>query len=114
MDILIVDDEKDICQMMKLKLMKHDHKVTAVHTVSAASQLLTDHTCDLAFLDIHLPDGTGFDLLERFPKLAPKTVMMSAFEGKEEVSALQDMGVANYLKKPFMMARVLELVHQNT
>ncbi len=68
MRILIVDDESSARSILERKLASYEgiiSKIDQADGVKNALQALSDAEYDLIFLDIQMPDGTGFDLLEQ-------------------------------------------------
>lgn len=63
--LLIVEDDEQLRANLKLLLASHQHEIVAVGTIDAALRELTTSTFDCMVTDLALPDGTGYDLLER-------------------------------------------------
>ena len=59
MQILVVDDEKDIVELISLNLKREGHKVIAAHTGEEALELIKAHRPDLIVLDLLLPGIQG-------------------------------------------------------
>lgn len=62
--LLIVDDEKSICQMLEIAFRKQGHLVETVSTGQAAKKKVESQVYDLIISDIRMPDLSGIDLLE--------------------------------------------------
>jgi DNA-binding NtrC family response regulator len=62
--LLIVDDEKSICQMLEIAFRKQGHLVETVSTGQAAKKKIESQVYDLIISDIRMPDLSGIDLLE--------------------------------------------------
>jgi two-component system, NtrC family, response regulator PilR len=62
--LLIVDDEKSICQMLEIAFRKQAHSVETVSTGQAAKEKIESQGYDLIICDIRMPDLSGIDLLE--------------------------------------------------
>ena len=62
--LLIVDDEKSICQMLEIAFRKQAHVVETVSTGQAAKEKIESQGYDLIISDIRMPDLSGIDLLE--------------------------------------------------
>ena len=68
---LIIDDEADARDLMKLYCAEHQDKLVVVGEAASVQEAISAvNICkpDLVFLDIHLKDGTGFDILDALPK----------------------------------------------
>jgi two-component system response regulator PilR (NtrC family) len=64
--LLIVDDEKSLCQMLEIVFRKDGHQVETVSTGQAAKKKLESQVYDLIISDIRMPDLSGIELLEFF------------------------------------------------
>ena len=79
--VLIIDDEVDLCVLMKKYLQDKDYEVHIAHTLSEGMDRLQDDTPDYLFIDYNLPDGLGWDKLPDMYKKYPKVHfhLISAF-----------------------------------
>ena len=79
--ILIIDDEVDLCLMIKQFLTKRNYEVHMAHTLTDGFNYLKTLTPDALILDNNLPDGMGWDIaesiLEKYPRI--KITLISAF-----------------------------------
>jgi two-component system response regulator PilR (NtrC family) len=64
--LLIVDDEKSLCQMLEIVFRKEGHLVETVSSGQAAKKKIETQVYDLIISDIRMPDLSGIDLLEFF------------------------------------------------
>ncbi len=104
--ILIIDDEPDICQLLQLSLTKHGYKVKYVHALKDGLLFLRQQTPDILFLDIHLPDGSGLDILPQIKAEYPDlpVISISAYDnGMEKQKALTSGGPI-FCRNPLMWA----------
>jgi two-component system response regulator PilR (NtrC family) len=62
--LLIVDDEKSICQMLEIAFRKDGHTVETVSNSSSAKKKIESQAFDLIISDIRMPDVSGIELLE--------------------------------------------------
>ncbi len=106
--ILIVDDEVDICFLLAAMLQRMGHATTYVHQLADGKQCLQRQLFDTVFLDLNLPDGIGFDLLPIIKGQAPKTnvIMISAFDGSSERRYATEQGADFFIGKPFTRSSV--------
>ena len=107
--ILIVDDEKPICDLIDLNLSAAGYQCTAVQDgVSAIELIEKDRDAfDLVLLDIMLPGADGYDVMEYIRPLEVPVIFITAkHEVKDRVKGLK-LGADDYLVKPF---DVVELV----
>ena len=114
-NILIVDDEDLIRYSLSSALSRND---TFVKTASCGKDALTEigrNLYNLCFLDIHLPDADGLDLMKTFQAISPATkiVIMSASEIDDEELGNIRMNAWHFLPKPFELEDVQSLVKRN-
>ena len=109
--ILIVDDEKNIREVIKEYSILEGYEVKEADNGSKALELLNNNKFDLMILDIMMPIMDGFTLLNSIPKEKRiPTIILSARD--DEIDKLEgfDRGIDDYLCKPFspreLMARV--------
>jgi DNA-binding NtrC family response regulator len=100
---LLVDDDKNIRQMLKASLLSMDCEVTTADSAEEASKLLATEAFEFLLTDFKLGGATGLELLKGARRLEspPVTVVMTAFASFENaVNAIRD-GAFDYLPKPF-------------
>lgn len=100
--ILIVDDEEVIRQIISWTLRKAGFDVTAATEGSEALRLLNSSTYDLVYLDIHMPEMNGLEILEEIRKRHPDFPVV-LFTGEASLNtAIQAvrLGANDYLIKP--------------
>lgn len=108
MNILIVDDEKEIADLVEVYLQNEGFSVTKAFSGKEASEYIEKTDFDLAILDVMLPDIDGFALCEKIrrSKTYP-VIMLTAKTGfSDRISGLS-LGADDYVTKPF---NPLELV----
>ncbi len=105
--ILIVDDEKPICDLIDLNLSAAGYHCTSVQDGIAALDLIEEKTFDLILLDVMLPGVDGYDIMEYIRPLKIPVIFITArYEVRDRVKGLR-LGADDYLVKPF---DVVELV----
>lgn len=105
--ILIVDDEKPICDLIDLNLSASGYHCTSVQNGLDAIDLIEEEIFDLILLDIMLPGADGYDVIEYIRPLKIPVIFITAkHEVKDRVKGLK-LGADDYLVKPF---DVVELV----
>ena len=62
--LMVVEDDERLSVSMGRFLAQHGFQVRLAHTEAAALELLEEGPPDAAILDVHLPDGSGLDVLE--------------------------------------------------
>jgi len=110
--ILLVEDDVTFSNMLKHFLERHQYTVEVSYTIKNATTLLKEHTYNLIFTDLRLPDGNGIDLL-KLSKDNNSNIPVVLMTGYAEVStAVQAMkqGAFDYISKPFNPDEVLEVI----
>ncbi len=106
MRCLVVDDEPLALDIVVTYLRQLNvRSVLTAHNAVEAFQQLQQHPVDLLFLDIHMPQLTGFDLLKSMPR-RPLIVITTAF--RDYAVEGFEWEVLDYLVKPFSFARFLQ------
>jgi len=98
---LIVEDDEDSAKMIAALVAREGHTVMCAHAIAAARRLIAMQRPDLLLLDLHLPDGNGFDLLDD-PQIVSDTmlVLMTGQASLETSIRALRLGAADYLVKP--------------
>ncbi|MDU5099873.1 response regulator transcription factor [Peptoniphilus grossensis] len=102
--LLLVDDEDYLITSMYkfLKNKGYDNVMTAKN-IKEASFKLKNNKVDLMILDIMLPDGSGFDLLEKLrEKSTLPVIILSALSGIDDKKVGFNLEVDDYIVKPFL------------
>ena len=108
MNILVVDDEKEIADVVELYLQNDQYKVFKFYNGQDALDCINSMKIDLAILDIMLPDIDGFQILKQIrQKYTFPVIMLTAkTEYMDKITGLT-LGADDYIPKPF---NPLELV----
>lgn len=106
--VLIIEDEKSICDFISRTLELHDYKVTSANTGKDGMACITSMLPDLVLLDLGLPDMDGNDIIRETRKWSglPIIVISARTQEKEKVAAL-DLGADDYITKPFGTSELL-------
>ena len=106
--VLLVEDEKNICDFISTSLVSHNYRVTEAHSGQEALPLITSQCPDLILLDLGLPDMDGMDIIRQVRTWAsiPIIVISARTQEQEKVAAL-DMGADDYLTKPIGTSELL-------
>ncbi len=99
--ILIVDDEKPICDLIDLNLSAAGYRCLAVQDGLSAVERLEKETFDLILLDVMLPGADGYEVMEYIRPLGIPVIFITAkHEVRDRVKGLK-LGADDYLVKPF-------------
>lgn len=114
--ILVVEDEKDIQDLMMLHLRREGHDITGVEDGEQAFRLMERFSYDLVLLDWMLPSVSGLDLCKKIGRRIPVLMVTARADAADIVLGLE-MGADDYLTKPFeisvFLARVRALLRRS-
>ncbi|HWY45584.1 MAG TPA: sigma-54 dependent transcriptional regulator [Candidatus Sulfotelmatobacter sp.] len=69
--ILVVDDERSICELLEITFRKEGHRVEVANTVDAAKRKLESQIFDIVISDVRMPGADGLDLLKFVKEVSP-------------------------------------------
>lgn len=109
--ILVIDDDKNICEVIRLYLEKESYEVQVAHDGNAGVAAFSQFSPDLVLLDLMLPGKDGFAVCRELREISPKPVIMiTAKTDKFDTVLGLEMGADDYITKPFdakeLLARV--------
>jgi two-component system response regulator HydG len=114
--ILIVDDDADICETLTRTLELQGYQVLAAGSGEAAIDIAQEKDCQIAFIDIKLPNIDGLETFLRLKEINPDilTVMMTGFrnEVKDALDKAQEASAITCLYKPFDPSEAADLVRK--
>ena len=108
LSILLVEDEKNICDFITTSLSAQDYRISTAHTGKEALPIITSQCPDLILLDLGLPDMDGMEIIRqvRTWSSVPIIVLSARTQEQEKVRAL-DLGADDYLTKPIGTSELL-------
>jgi CheY-like chemotaxis protein len=113
--MLVVDDHDDTRRVVGNLLRIKGHEVFTAYNVSSALEVLGHETIDVLLSDIGLPDGTGYELMERAKALQPLTgIAFSGFGMAEDIARALDCGFAHHMIKPLNFEQLESVLRQIT
>ncbi len=109
-NVLIVDDDRLICWALERLIAADDFLVTSVNSGEEAIAALSRIPFALAFLDVHLPDADGLELLREIRKISPGTRVTVMTADSSEALRQEALlgGAAMFLEKPFGVSEIRE------
>jgi len=118
--ILVVDDESDILELVRVNLAKEGYEVLCSQTGNQAIELAKRHNPDLLILDLMLPGMDGLEVcrqIRRDPRLQHVQIMMLTAKDQDvDIVTGLEVGADDYVTKPFsikvLVARVRNLLRR--
>jgi DNA-binding response OmpR family regulator len=101
--IIVVDDEKQICENVQKILVKNNYEVTHAGSAEEALAKMAQESFALLISDIVMPEMNGLELLKLVKKEWPltKAVMMTAYASTDTAVKAVRLGALDYIPKPF-------------
>ena len=116
---MVVDDEKNICELLRLYLEKEDFDVTICNNGSDAISLIRQNQPSLVLLDIMMPVIDGWEVCRQVREFSNVPIIMLTAKGEtfDKVMGL-DLGADDYIVKPFdtkeVVARVKAVLRRSS
>lgn len=109
---LIIDDERDIRELLTITLGRMNLEIDTASTVAEARQRLAERRYDLCFTDMRLPDGSGQEIVERIARQCPETpvAMITAYGNVDAAVNALKAGAFDFVSKPVDLAMLRRLV----
>lgn len=113
--ILVVDDDKNICNICSHFLQQAGYKVTTCALASDALNLIQREDFQLALVDVNLPDSNGKELLQKIKTIKPRMeVLVISAHGNIQIAVeCMKLGAADFIEKPFTKERLLSCVEKS-
>lgn len=115
MKILIVDDEKNIVDILSYNLKKEGYEIEAAYDGRAGLEAARTCSPDLILLDVMLPYMDGFEVcseIRKTDRLTPIIMLTAREEERDKVYGLE-LGADDYITKPFSVRELLARVKTN-
>lgn len=116
--ILLVDDDENICQLLKLYIERDGFEVACRFDGESALALLSETPFDAVILDVMMPGMDGFEVLSNIRKSSNMPVIMLSARGEpsDRITGL-DCGADDYITKPFepqeLIARIRAVLRRS-
>jgi DNA-binding response OmpR family regulator len=116
--VLLVDDDEEIIMSMKIALESRGYQVLTANDGNAGLAVVERDRPDLMITDMMMPKRSGFLVLEKLrtcddqSKNVMKVIMVTGNEGNRHKEYAQQLGVDDYIRKPFAMERLIESVEK--
>lgn len=114
MKILLVEDNEKIIKAISFLLEEHGYIVHVARCIKEAKEKIND-AFDLVILDVMLPDGNGLDFFKQYVNVP--ALVLSAKDEEDDVVKAIDLGVQDYIIKPFrskeLLSRINNIIKRN-
>ncbi|MBP6312137.1 MAG: response regulator [Flavobacteriales bacterium] len=100
-NVLLVDDEKDICDLLCAMLRKGGTTCRKAYSLKEARAELLTGDFDAIFLDVNLPDGLGYELLPDIRRSRSDTQVFAISAMDQERGNALSAGADTFISKPF-------------
>jgi two-component system response regulator GlrR len=107
--ILVVDDNPNLLELIRLRLESADYEVTAIADEADAVNAIKEKLFDLCIVDLMLANGDGIALMDQFRGINPDvpTIILTAHGSIESAVEAMRRGAFSYLTKPFEPSELL-------
>jgi DNA-binding NtrC family response regulator len=111
--LLVIDDEKDFCELIKNILRRENIEVDCAFTLEEAERKLREHP-QIVLLDNNLPDGSGLDFLQMHPVpfMNSSVIVITADPTESIKDKAGREGTVGFLAKPLSVQTIREIVRQ--
>jgi two-component system response regulator CpxR len=115
--VLVIDDDRELCQLVSVCLVREGMKVQVAHDGRSGLNLAISGQHDVAILDVMLPQLTGLQVLEQLRGASNIGILMLTARGEEADRIMGlEYGADDYLSKPFsageLVARIRALARR--
>lgn len=112
--ILVIDDEVDICLLLKRFLERKGYEVSTVHKGADGLRAVSKTAFDLIISDFRLPDYSGLDLLKEIKALRPAVpvIIITGYSDIRMAVEVIKFGAYDYVTKPLYPEELLNLVKE--
>jgi DNA-binding response OmpR family regulator len=107
MKVLLIDDEVEICFLLSKMLDREGIQCDVAHSLAQGREQLQAESYNAVFLDIHLPDGMGYELIPEIRKrqAAAQVIAISAVDNEQKNANAR--GADLFIAKPFHKGSIL-------
>lgn len=107
-NILVIDDDLDICETLESLATRQGHQVTSAQTIAGGKKTLAGGEFDVIFLDVRLPDGDGLSLLPELAEIShsPEIIILTGKGDPDGAELAIKGGVWDYILKPSSVRQI--------
>ena len=110
--VLVIDDDPTVCNTVGLMLEEHGYKPRAFTDAEKAIECAENESCQIALVDIKMPQVDGVEVVERLKQIDPRMIciVMTAYPDLETATAMMRQGSSDYITKPFKKEELMASV----
>ncbi|MBD3296820.1 MAG: response regulator [Candidatus Omnitrophica bacterium] len=106
--VLVIDDERDMCELLYSFLIAHNYKVFLTFNAQMGMEYFEEISPDVILLDLQLPDMNGRDVLSIIRKVSDIPVVVITANPQDIADIhLNGLSIEGYIEKPFSLEEVL-------
>lgn len=111
---LVIDDDKALCRRLSSWLDAEAYEVLTFVDPLAGVEQAAHLSCDLALVDLRLPDADGAEIIARLREVSPQTriIAMSAFPQVDQVLKAVRAGARDLIEKPIQQPALLKALER--
>ena len=113
--IVVADDDRDICELIKMQLTRHGFQVFVADNGQSAIDLVVEHKPAIALLDIMMPKLSGLEVARQIrdnPTLSTVSIMLISARSSGRIEAdLDDLKINDYITKPFSPQELVQRIN---
>ena len=114
--VMIVDDDKDLCDSLWDVLRGHGYRVCIANDAPSARDLLAQRRFQIVLIDMRLPQGNGKDVFEfvRHTHADARTILITGYrsETEQQIAQILQLGANAVAYKPFDIDQLLKTLHE--
>ncbi|MES2134418.1 MAG: sigma-54 dependent transcriptional regulator [Bacteroidota bacterium] len=113
-NILVIDDDTDICMLLNRYLSKNGFQVTTTHTGKAALESIVNQVPDIVLCDFRLDDMNGGELLEKIKQINSEipVIIMTGYSDVRTAVNIMKLGAFDYVTKPLLPEEILHTLNR--
>ncbi len=107
-NVLIIDDEEQLCRMLYHMVKRKGHTAIYALTLRKGLEQARSQPCDVVFLDVHMPDGSGLEILTALQETRskPEVIIMTGFGDPDGAEIAIKNGAWDYVEKPVSSKKI--------
>jgi len=110
--ILIIDDDKLICNSIASVASTLGYDASIAHTIREGIETVRSDPFDIVFLDVRMPDGNGLEMIPQISQNSgsPEVIIITGYGDPESVESALSRGAWDYIEKPFSKNDLIQLL----